>query len=96
MNSSQDQIKVQNNHLEPVPVRSNDYKTLDSRGPSQRTSSIQGGRVKQNAFMRQNSGNNPEDYNEWAAVGSVLSGTDMDASMIDPSMAAGTEVFMNR
>ena len=40
---------------------------------------------------------NPEDYNEWAAVGSVMNNSDIDSSMIiDPSMAANGEVFMNR
>ena len=39
---------------------------------------------------------NPEDYNEWAAVGSVMNNSDVDSSMIDPAMAACTEVFMNR
>ena len=40
---------------------------------------------------------NPEDYNEWAAVGSVMNNSDIDSSMIiDPSMAANGEIFMNR
>ena len=40
---------------------------------------------------------NPEDYNEWAAVGSVMNNSDIDSSMImDPQMAANGEVFMNR